>query len=328
MGRHLPQSINGYDKRDYRGSQLTMDFRQLRYFTTLFEEGSITKAARRLGVVQPALSMQIKKLEDEFQTQLFERTSRGVDPTPIGIAFYHKAITILNEAREASIFLRDSGGKVIGDLTIGVMPSLAASALSSVVAEFSQNYPHVKLRLLEAYSDSLTERLLKGSLDFAFINDEQGHAELGYTKLYEDHLVLIRRHDPNRHETVFPASQLGSLKLVLPSVRQGMRRAMDALLMTTPFVIEPQIEIDSLNAVLELISETDYASIFPSLAVKRAVLAGRIQASRIVEPVFCHNVVVAYSQSHQPSLAGRTFIELLKAKTFTMLDEFAGLQGN
>ena len=65
-----------------------MDLRQIRYFAALYEERSITKAARRLNVGQPALSMRISELEKKFKTQLFERTSRGVIPTDIGRAFY------------------------------------------------------------------------------------------------------------------------------------------------------------------------------------------------------------------------------------------------
>ena len=80
-----------------------MDLRQVQYFAVLYEERSITKAARRLNVVQPALSMQISRLERNFKTRLFERTSRGVIPTDIGRAFYGLCQKILGDVHEAQL---------------------------------------------------------------------------------------------------------------------------------------------------------------------------------------------------------------------------------
>ena len=319
MSTGLPPALHVYDRRDYGRTRLSMDFRQLRYFVTLFEEGSVTKAARRLGVVQPALSMQIRKLEEEYQTKLFERTSRGVTPTAIGIEFYTKAILILNDAREASTFLRDSGDKVLGDLVIGVMPSISSSILAPTINEFLGKHTEVRLRVMEAYSDSLTETLLSGGVDFAFINGDTRSKDIGYLDVYVDYLVLLRRNDPDIQGSTFRASDLQQLKLALPSVRQGMRRTVDSLFSSVP-TPEPDIEVDSLNAVLELVSTSDYCSILPSLAVRSAVAAGRIKALKLVEPEFPHSVVVAFNPSHPPSLAGRIFIDMLRKKSAEVLD--------
>ena len=77
-----------------------MDLRQIQYFVALYEERSITKAARRLNVVQPALSMQISRLEKTFKTRLFERTSRGVIPTDVGREFYGLCQKIIGNVHE------------------------------------------------------------------------------------------------------------------------------------------------------------------------------------------------------------------------------------
>src|SRR5690349_681243 len=109
-----------------------MDLRQIQYFVALFEERSITKAARRLNVVQPAISMQIGRLEKTFRTKLFERTSRGVIPTDIGRAYYGLCQKIMGDVHEARRYLQEAGGKVTGELNIGLMPSVANSVLPQV----------------------------------------------------------------------------------------------------------------------------------------------------------------------------------------------------
>lgn len=297
-----------------------MDFRQLRYFVTLFEEGSVTRAARRLGVVQSALSMQIRKLENEFQVQLFERTSRGVDPTPIGENLYRRAVDILDDMRGTATFLRDSSGHVIGDIAIGMMPSLSISVLAPTLLEFCKEYPAVKLRVLESYSDYLIEHLLKGALDFVVVNDDGDIRDVETIKLCTDNLVLVTQPRKGDASTTIRAADLRDMKIVLPSIRQGMRRTLDQYLTSSKIDLSPSIELDSLNAVLELVGRSDYASIFPSLAVKHAIASKQVRALRIIEPELLHSLVVAYNAHHPPGLAGREFIARLGSKITEMLD--------
>src|SRR5262245_35461274 len=129
-----------------------MDLRQVRYFVTLYNERSMTKAAARLNVVQPALSMQISRLESSFKTKLFRRTWRGVGPTDTGRAFYGLCQKILTDVDEAQRYLRDASGSVTGEITIGIMPSVANSVLADVLARYNASYPDVTVRVVEAYS--------------------------------------------------------------------------------------------------------------------------------------------------------------------------------
>jgi DNA-binding transcriptional LysR family regulator len=147
-----------------------MDLRQIQYFAALYEERNITKAARRLNVVPPALSMQISRLEKNFKTRLFERTSRGVVPTDIGRSFYGFCQKILADVHEARRYLQEASGRVTGDITVGLMPSVVTSVLPAILAEYTANYPDVTLRILEAYSGSLMDWLSSGKLDFAVVN--------------------------------------------------------------------------------------------------------------------------------------------------------------
>jgi LysR family transcriptional regulator, nitrogen assimilation regulatory protein len=303
-----------------------MDFRQLRYFVTLFEEGSVTKAARRLGVVQPALSTQIRKLEEEFQTQLFVRTSRGVDPTFTGRNFYKKAAEILDDMRRAETYLRESSGKVAGDLAVGLMPSLAIGALAPALLEFSKTYPSVKLRVLEAYSDYLIDSLEKTAVDFAIINNDGNAGDAELEPFYEDRLVLVTAPGWSQTGGKIAPDELHCPNLVLPSIRHGMRRTLNHQLAQMGLEITPAIEIDSLNAVTNLVSIGKFVTVLPWIAVRELAAEGKLSAHRIV-PELKHKVVIAYNQQHPPGLAARAFIDVLKTIVMPMIGGDAPLAG-
>ena len=171
-----------------------MDLRQIKYFVTLYDERSVTKAAVRLSVVQPALSMQISKLEDTYGAKLFERTSRGVVATDAGRTFYNLCQRILSDVDEAQRYFRDASGQVSGELTVGLMPSVANSVLPNVLAQYQANYPDVTLRIAEAYSGSLLDQFNSGKLDHAVVNKTTDLSRMAITPLFRDYLVLVTRY--------------------------------------------------------------------------------------------------------------------------------------
>jgi LysR family nitrogen assimilation transcriptional regulator len=301
-----------------------MDLRQIEYFVALYDERSITKAARRLNVVQPALSMQISRLERNFKTKLFERTSRGVVPTDTGRTFYGFCQKILGDVYDAQSYLRDASGKITGDLTVGLMPSVANSVLPAVLAEYKSNYPDVTLRIVEAYSGSLLDQLYSGKLDLAVINNTGSLGRTAIVPLFRDYLVLVTRYSSaKRAGADIQSPRLQEFKLVLPSQRQGMRLLVDSMLASKGITLKPAIELDSLGPTLELVRTSDWATILPVIAVKRAVDQKLLRSQRIVEPDIPRDVIVASPATRAPSLAAELFLKSLKAKVNELLDRKA-----
>jgi DNA-binding transcriptional LysR family regulator len=297
-----------------------MDLRQIHYFVVLYEERSITKAARRLNVVQPALSMQISRLEKSFKTRLFERTSRGVVPTDVGRNFYGLCQKILGNVYEARRYLQEASGKVTGEVTIGLMPSVANSVLPDVLAQYKTAYPDVTLRILEAYSGSLIDWLSTGKLDLAVVNNMGSFGGVAIQPLFRDQLVLVTGRSGARLPATCPAHKLLDLKLVLPSQRQGMRLLIDSMLASSGIVLKPEIELDSLGPTIELVRQSEWATILPIVAVKRAVDAKLLRAHKIVEPAIPREVVVAHSAQRPPIMAAQLFVKLLKEHLNQLLD--------
>ena len=114
-----------------------MELRQIRYFIALYETGSVTKAAHRLNVVQPAVSMQISKLEEELGQVLFERLPKGMAPTAAGEQAYHLLAPIFQEFRSARERIENFGGRVAGQLAVGVIASVSTTPFRNVCRAFA-----------------------------------------------------------------------------------------------------------------------------------------------------------------------------------------------
>jgi DNA-binding transcriptional LysR family regulator len=306
--------LSGSGNEELQDQGSGMDLRQIEYFVALYDERSITKAARRLNAVQPALSMQISRLERTFKTKLFVRTSRGVIPTDTGHTYYGLCQTILSDVYEAQRYLRDASGKISGDLTVGLMPSVANSVLPALIAEYKANYPDVTLRIVEAYSGSLLDQLYSGKLDLAVVNNTSSRGRIAIVPLFRDYLVLVTRYTAaKRIPAEIPSHRLQEFKLVLPSQQQGMRLLIDSMLASKGITLKPEIELDSLGPTLELVREGDWATILPVVAVKRAVDQKLLRSQRIVEPEMPRDVIIASPTTRAPSLAAELFLKILKA---------------
>lgn len=147
-----------------------MELRHLRYFVTIAEEKHITRAAARLGIAQPPLSQQLRALETDVGTALFERTPRGVVLTPAGEAFLPKARAALATAMQAAEDARLAAAGLRGTLNVGFVTSAALHPfVPALIRSFAHSHPDVRLEVGEGNAAELTERISTGSLDAALI---------------------------------------------------------------------------------------------------------------------------------------------------------------
>lgn len=147
-----------------------MELRHLRYFAAVAEELNFTRAAERLRVAQPALSSQIRDLEEELQTRLFERGRRGVQLTRAGKVFYHRARGLLAQVAQAAKETREAGGAITGTVALGFPSGLHLNYLAAVVAEFRRAHPKVEFDFIHALPAQQLKALREGRLDLGFIN--------------------------------------------------------------------------------------------------------------------------------------------------------------
>ncbi|WP_416041532.1 LysR family transcriptional regulator [Acinetobacter lactucae] len=147
-----------------------MELRHIRYFLVVAEEQNFTRAAARLGISQPPLSMQIKDLEKEIGTDLYFRTSQGVSLTEAGKVFLHSVLPIQQQIENAAYITKQVGDGETGQLRLGFTgTSILNPLVSQSIRIFQQNYPKIDLKLEEANSLLLIDRLLENKLDIAII---------------------------------------------------------------------------------------------------------------------------------------------------------------
>jgi LysR family nitrogen assimilation transcriptional regulator len=291
-----------------------MEFRQIQYFICLFEEGTVTRAARRLNIVQPALSMQIAKLEDDIGQQLFERTKQGMVPTAVARQMYRLFLPIIRDFSHARTQLMSTDGEISGHVNIGLIASITEGVLAETLSAFSAKHPNVDVRVADGYSATLTDWVSGGQIDAAIINKPRRQLALNVENIVDEEMVLITSSGysaalPPRL-TLRQITLLG-LVLVLPTRGHGLRGIFDSFAQHEDVDLSPKFEIDSLVTIVKLVEQTQLATILPRIAVHRALSEGRLRSHAIVSPRLIRQVV-AISHPRRPlNSATNAFIAML-----------------
>jgi LysR family transcriptional regulator, hydrogen peroxide-inducible genes activator len=146
-----------------------MELQQLRYFCAIADTGSFSRAAQKTHVSQPSLSQQIRKLEDELGTRLFDRLGRTVELTELGRAFLPRARAVLRDLEAARTDVMERKTSISGPISVGVIPTIAPYFLPPILATFSRKYPEVRVTVAEEITPVLLERLRAGTMDLAVV---------------------------------------------------------------------------------------------------------------------------------------------------------------
>src|SRR3954454_13062903 len=165
--------------------------RQIRAVIAVCEEGSFTRAAEREHATQSGISQHVATGERTLGGQLFERSARGIAPTPAGLRYYKSCVEAVGRLENANEEARGLSGLVTGDLRIGLMPTFTRAVLAPTLDDFVPRCPEVRLHIVEGYSGLLTEMVLDDALDFAVVPAFEGMIGLSSRLLLRDREMLI-----------------------------------------------------------------------------------------------------------------------------------------
>lgn len=169
-----------------------MELHQLKYFVSVVEVGSFTRAAKNCYVAQPSLSQQIHKLEEELGQKLFERLGRGVRLTNAGRSFYERAVSILSAVAAARDSVLDPRSLEQGPIRIGAIPTIAPYLLPRLVRQFTRRYGRAEVTVHEDFTENLIDACVEGDVDMGLvalpINDERVAVEQFFS---EELLIAI-----------------------------------------------------------------------------------------------------------------------------------------
>ncbi|ABD86411.1 LysR family transcriptional regulator [Rhodopseudomonas palustris] len=291
-----------------------MDFKQMQYFLCLAQEGNVTRAARQLNIVQPALSMQIAKLEKSVGKQLFYRQAHGVALTAAGETLVKLAGSIMQNIDHAREEMARLDGTISGRVSIGMITSAAQSTLAASSAKIAARYPEIQLLVCEGYTEMLLDWVAAGQLDIAIVNMPPGKSTLTAHHILDEQMMLARR--PGSAlvlPAIVPYARLKDIDIVIPSRRHGLRRILDAAAAEADFSLKPRLEIDTLSAICEVVATTDLVTVLPGIALHAALAQGRLQAHRLKKPAISRAVVWTTHPRRIVSAAMTAVMEIISA---------------
>lgn len=266
-----------------------MDLKQIRCFVAAYEEGSFSRAAEREHCTQPGLSVYIQRLETTLGHRLFNRKARGVTPTIAGKRFYSCCADVLKTVSIARQRMLDMVGNITANINVGVSPTVFKGVLPWMLPNYLNAHPYVDVRLAEAYSGTLTDWVVSGEVQAAIVTQPPMHLGLETAHFFRDRLVLVRR--ANEHQQkgfssrTHRASELQNLKLILPSPRHSLRQVVEAAAIRLGDKGSGRIlEIDGMLGTLELVRNSDWATVVASIAVVDEVKKGTLVAEPIYGP--------------------------------------------
>jgi LysR family hydrogen peroxide-inducible transcriptional activator len=181
-----------------------MTFQQLQYVIALEETGNFTVAAKACHVTQPTLSAQVKKLEDEWETLLFDRSRQPIRPTPTGERVVSEARAALDRMKALGESVRQDRSDLGGTLEIGIIPTLATYFLPRVLGPVQERLPRVTFRVTEALTAEVIEKVRRGRWDLGLVSTPTGAYGLEEKPLFQEAFVayLSPGHELLSHEKV------------------------------------------------------------------------------------------------------------------------------
>jgi LysR family transcriptional regulator, nitrogen assimilation regulatory protein len=299
-----------------------MEIRQLRYFVRIVDLGSFSRAAQELYVAQPALSKQIRMLEEELGSSLLHRSVRGVEATSSGLVFYRHAQSVLRQLERVAGEIAEAHGNPRGQVTIGIPQSPAQLLAAPLVQAVHQRFPGVQLRIREGVSGTLEEQLLNARLDMSLLFDRDSRpARLHSTPLLTESLVLVTPGASRRPA----ASATATLKeaarhaMVLPGPENTTRQIIEAAFARAGLRLQLLAEADAVSTMKAIVRSGLGATIVSSSALAGADGLEGLAARRIVSPGLERGLSLCAADAAALSLAAQAVFDFIPSVVENMV---------
>ena len=254
--------------------------KQLRYFSVLAECQHFGRAASLLSVTQPALSQQIKLLEDELGFALFERGARGVILLAQGIEFQQKAEEILAKFEDLSTWAQEANGAELSRLKLGLIPTIAPYLLPKIVQTLKRNFAHIELSVRETKTEQIIEDLLSGRLDAAILALPLEHSALVEYPLFDERFLMIKPRSAHFPEVAIHDDLRGFHWLLLEEGHCFRDQALSVCGLE-PSPDRQLVDGSSLTTLVQMVEAGMGVTLLPEMAVKVETRGARVDVETI-----------------------------------------------
>lgn len=292
-----------------------MKLDQLRTFQQVALTRSFTKAARELFLTQPAVSQQIKALENTYGIKLFDRTGKKIKLTDEGEALFSKINVLLNELKDIEKLFEDLSELDIGRIDIASTAIFSTYFLPQAMGSFIKMYQGVELELHTGNSHKIITKLLEGSVDFGFGGVVKPEPDIQYTMIHQEPFVFVVGVDhPLAKRSQIKVDDLKPYPFIWREHGTLIRRKMEEMLggVQATVIFNNVIEVQNVETVKRLVEEGYGATIIPEVAVKREIAAGWLKKVRLSGLDLKASYYLLYPRKRPLSRHARAFLHLLQ----------------
>lgn len=286
-----------------------MELRHLHYFITMCQELHFTRASEKLGISQPTLSQQIRALEQETNTLLFDRVGKKVIVTEAGKILYRHTLRIFDELEQAQTAIRELKGLEQGEIRIGCSGN---HMLVSSIISFHQSYPGININAAELSTEETRQALLDNRLDLGVVFLPVEGEQLESIPLHTEKLCLaVPEHHALAKQPEIELEQLRKMPMALLPGKFLVRQLIDKATKSKGFRFQPILEMSTLESLLELVSRNVALTILPETYLS-GIERRKMRSVTIVNPTPQRVVGIVYRNDTFISSAVKAFIEYLR----------------
>ena len=292
-----------------------MELRTLKTFVRIAEILNFSRTAEELGYSQSAVTMQIKQLEQELQTQLFERLGKQVTLTQAGERLLPWAVELLDSAQQAVQAVRDDG-TITGRLRVGTCESYIISRLPPVIEAFTARCPQVELQLCTASVEDMFQRLRQNDVDLLYFLDRKQYFP-DWVKPLErpEHIYFVTSAaSPLATEQKIPVERLLREPLYLTERGVSYRYAIEQALAEQGFALHPVLEVGNTDVILRFLRAGRGVSFLPEYVIREDVAQGRLAILNTQCPEIIQWSQLAYLRRKCITPQMRCFLELMNVE--------------
>ncbi len=272
-----------------------MDIRQLRYFVAVVEAESFSRAAQKLHVAQPALSLHVRNMEADLGTELLVRTPQGVVPTDAGLVLLQRAREIIADFQSAKQAVQEHANDPAGEVHLGLPGTIAELLAVPLILRARERYPRIRLKIAEAMSGFILEWLYESRVDLGVLYLPIHERGLRSTPIATEQLYLFAPAEFESDQVPADGASIDitaipELPLVLPGTSHGLRSLIETELDKHGLTLSTVTEINSYKAIKTLVQHGEGLSILPANAIAEEVADGRVRSWPIGDPPFGRTV--------------------------------------
>ena len=291
---------------------MLMDTRQLAAFCAVVERKSFSQAAERLGVTQPAVSLQIRSLEQRLGRQLLDRSGRRVEPTEAGRRLYSSAQRLLAAEEHLLEDLdADDEGAITGTLELGASTGPGGTVVPLLLCEFQEQHPDVRVRLIVSDTQTVVDRVGERELELGIVGAGRRHRGVAFEPFFRDEVVLAC---PSAHRFAGKTISLDDLKgekLIVMQEGAGVRQVIEDELRKAGIRLrdlDVHLELGLQESVRSAVVAGHGIAFISRLAIEADLDAGRIATARVrgLDPV--REIFLARASGRSETRAARAFI--------------------